>query len=288
MVLISPYRPASANPLQIQPTNVSGSVGRQENRGIDATVTTSSGRTTVLDGSGGFTSSYESDYDWIFVNTSFDPNTMSTSFGTLNGANAITITWDAGASTGDRWAGAIDIGSAHDEAWFTCEFMMSAGFSTGTTQHTGKICGLTSANAPSGCVPVACDEGWGMRQNWVNARVGDDIQMMHYGYYPDKTSGCGQNLIWPTKIQVGVLNIMEQHIVLNSDKDTADAVVETKVNGVLVSNTPGLRLYCDSEANRAGAENVDFHVFWGGSGSSYSPAVDSSFTFGRFKVEIPA
>lgn len=297
MVLITPYRPSAGPPVQVQPTNVSGSVGAVETTPVDATVTTSGGRQTVLDGSNGFPSTWATDYaPWDNLrheNDGSGKDSPSEVYTTLNGANAVTLTWPEGALPSNRWGGWKTLPSTYEEAWLTFDVRFEANWVTGRADNTGtqKLWSMSHTEVVAACEPITCPSSiWGARLSTTGS-PDSDVQMLNYMYYPEKVKNCGDNFLFDTTFPRETVLTVEHHIKLNSSANTFDGLVETKINGTKVSTVPGLRLYCGTENERAAARVGKFYtglMIYGGSGTGWEPSQDSSITFGAFKVEVPA
>lgn len=292
MVLAFPYRPSVPNVIQVQPTNVTGTIGTSGTNPINASVETSDpaggDRTVVLDGSAGYSSSYETDYPWIQ-----GPSTATQiAFTTLNGTDAIQLTWPAGSLPNIRWGGVIDLPSTYDECWFTQEMRFEANWVPGPTDSfgTGKTIGLRpSSGGVTGCVTIECpDNRWSHRFNW-GGDSDPDILLLDYMYYPDKIKNCGDSFPISGHTPRETLLVVELHFKLNSASNVADGISETRINGVLRSTAPNFKYYCGGEGNRSGAQvsEISNSMLYGGSGSGWTPYQDSSITLGAFKVEIP-
>lgn len=304
MVLIAPvYRPLVKPPRQIQPHNVTlNEAGEILIEPVDMdvqTTTPASGRQTVLEGE--FDTDYETALPWINVNNAFNSDTMSVAFTTMNGFKAIAVTWEAGALPSHRWGGRMDLPGADigDHAWLTWDMMFSDPFSAGDTNFGGKLPGLRGVTSVPICTgDLACDDGWQGQLMWNGQKSvysgSDVLPGHHFIYHIDKTQNCGDRDDfdnWPNKgWTLGEPNTIEVEFKINSAFDASDGIVRTRINGNLVKERTNFRFYCGSESNRAGTliSIVLFQMFWGGANSTWSPTVDSTMTFGHFKVEIPA
>lgn len=308
MVLITPYRPPVAPVPQVTPHVVGATTGLVEAQPSNAAIGGSSAsRTTVLEGSFGNSPFYDDDLPWLNGPSSprkgfsWNSSVMSEVFTTMNGQDAVAITWEAGALPSDRWGGDIDLPGTNigDHAWFTMDIMFSDPFSAGTSNYGGKLPGLVGVKKPPTCNGnLACDDGWYARRMWNGQKSSysgaDVLPGHHYIYHMDKTGLCGDRDNfdnWPnTGWTLGVPHTMVEEVQINSAFNAFDGICRTWIDDVLVAERTNLRMYCGSEANRAGAliGQINWLEFYGGSGSSWSPTFDSTITFGYFKVEVPA
>jgi hypothetical protein len=213
--------------------------------------------------------------------------------------NAVDVTWKGDPATATKqWGGPINLPGDYEEAWFTLDFQYSADFSPGTTSQGGKMPGLTAgrqdpgnARPPSGGRTPDCAGGWGARHMWRQLNGDGTLKMEQYIYDTDKDPPWehGRQVGFSESVARGVPHTLEQRIKLNSGANNFDGIDETKLDGVLVASTTNLRMYCATEANRASARvsQIEHLPFYGGSTTAWSPVVDSTITFGNFKVEIP-
>lgn len=295
MVLITPHRPVVTPIPQITPHQVSATVGAVQVTAIDTTVVAESEEsgTTVLEGD--FGTNYESALPWDFVNNSFNNSTMSVAFTTMNGSDAIAVTWQAGALPGDRWGGRMTLpGGPYSRMRFTMDLKFSDPFSAGGSSRGGKLPGLASQAAPAGCTSVnSCSGGWTARRMWNGTKSlysgSDVLPGHHYLYYPFKTANCGdrENFVGGVGWSLNTAHTMVQEVQVNSAHDAADGYIKTWIDDVLAKSNTGFSMYCDSESNRnAGLiKKLIFMPFWGGSNSNWSPTADSTITFGHILVE---
>jgi hypothetical protein len=215
---------------------------------------------------------------------------------TMDGNPALQMTFSAGILPSERFSLFLDLthpdygGSARDEVWFTTFVRFSSGFSTGGINEGGKIFGIGSGTLPDGAVTPGCGDGFSFRNAWVLDNGDGTIQGENFIHDPDKVSADGrQDRLANFNFTEDQVHKVEMHFKKNTAFDTFDGIMETKIDGVLVAQTTGLRTYCGSEANAlSGSCDTIYlaNIFWGGADSTWSPVVDSTITFGRVIVQV--
>lgn len=298
MAIITPHRPIVASPPQEQPHVVSGGAGAITVDGYDAVVSTptTSDREIIMEGD--WPSNYASLYNWDFGPALGDDMTVShsTHTGAYGTNDSITITWLDAATPSDKFGSyfTIDgINSTTDtEVWFTYEMMFSDPFSTGGTSNGGKLPGLRGSTAGNGCVqPVPADgSSWAHRIMWNSLKPNNEVGGHLYMYHPDKTNSCGQRVDftggWFPK---GQWFEVELHMKSNTGASNFDGIWECKIDGTLVRSRTNLRYFgSGGSLSNTPPAKVNWQLFYGGSGSSWSPQFDSSISFAYWKIERPA
>lgn len=309
MVIIQPSRPKTKRIRQKQPHLVESDIGNISVTPVNTSVTASD-RQTVLDS--GFSSTYKTDFNWTFdPELILHPTRNEKSFTTLNGSDAIAITWKGNpshtepqATDDDRWGANIVLpllegfDNGYEEGWLTQDFKFVSPFSS---PKGIKIIGVQPSTFPNST--GNCDGGWLFRLMLGRFSNGDSFTADRYGrsrYH--SVDAVGNTTTWPDGafIPLDTVIRIEQYFKLNTAFDQADGVLIHKydVGTASAHATPetirdqrtNFRMYCGSEANRNGAKakQIRYHVIFGGNDSTWWPNTDSQIIFGRVKFEIPA
>lgn len=306
MVIIAPYRPSVKPTPQVQPTNISGSVGTSIVTPINATTTS---RTVVLESHfGGGDAGIEARFDWDFFNASgevVDGNgneANAVDAGTMNGWGATAITWDAGSEPDTRWGGnfALPLISGYEngysEGWLTLDMKFSSNFSS---PKGLKLPGLYPINnEPDNVDPFGCDQGFSIRQMLSGTAEGADALESHMYTYVNQNPRERDD--WSGGAQVIEKNTVarvETYFKLNSTFDATDGILEQRydVGTATTHATPSTirqqllnrYMYCGSEANRTNAliRKVTMNLFFGGANATWAPLTNSTLTLGYIKFE---
>lgn len=249
------------------------------------------GRQTIF--SDDFSAGFETRHGHNHQTGSFDPTKIIIVSTTMNGSGAIALTYKAGTLPSVRWGRKIIInpGVSYDEGWFTYDVMLSDPFSPGTTSFGGKIPKVDSVQGVAQLPNDCADTGWQGRIMFRALIDSDTIQLVHYKYNPDVTRNDTEFNIGSA---LGIPHTIEIYFKLNSAHDLVDGVVQIKDNNILVVDE-AQRMYCANPGdppltNRSTAliDEMQFQTFWGGASSAFSPAFDSTITYGAFKFEAPA
>lgn len=307
MIISQPSRPKFKRIKQQQPHLAQANVGNISITSLNTSVDTGApGRQTVLES--GFSSTYKTDFDWSFdPDLLFNDTTMDQSFTTLNGFDAISVTWKGPpnqATHNDRWGADLALPllsgfeNGYDEGWLTHDFMFVSPFSS--PRGVKLVAPEGAAGTPS--TIGQCDGGWLYRlmlgrnlDNTTNPRI--VRSRLHY------VDGIGELNHWDNEDPLFVLDTVvrtEMYFKLNTAFDAADGIIIDRydVGTATEHATPqtirnqrnDMRMYCGSEANRNAArvKSLKYHVIFGGNTSAWWPTLDSEIIFGRVKFETTA
>lgn len=248
-----------------------------------------------------FPSTYKTDYAWHWdPDLQYDSVNMEQEFTTLNGANAIAVTWLPGSDFNDRWGSRItlpDIGgfpNGYSECWLTCDYKFVSPFNT---PRGMKLAGIQAI----GGAPSLGENGLSYRT--MLSRMDSDLtsdRKAHQYYFV--TNDSDHKNEWDSAAQVIALDTVariEIYFKQNTAFNAADGILEARYDegtssthatpSTLRAQLTNIQTYQGSEANRNAGKvkwMQNWH-FFGGNTAEWNVSEPSQVIIGGLKIEIP-